>query len=202
MDNNTVVPSLVPFNGIASSVYKSTHHHYCGFYSLYIMATIIDGVVVIGGKQYKVSEETAIDWAYDGQDTIITEKRLLYTRDFLEAHSLIYNVDHQIVGILLSGMATKDGDFCYAIQDGFKLYNNHLTGTNLIVREKIKPIVYADRQFDNKEELLKYLEKGAAGRRGAILYHTAGQNAQLVLYDENGINYSNSHLRRRVFGVL
>ncbi|AAS82681.1 ORF57 [Agrotis segetum granulovirus] len=198
--NHSTVPSLVPFDG--SSLYKSTHHHYCGFYSLFILAPIIDDTVVVDGKQYKLSEENAIDWAYDGTDTIITEKRLLYTEHPLEPNTLIYNVNHEIVGILLRYMVTKDGEYCYAIQDGFKLYNNHLTDTNIVVREKKKLIVYADQQFDTKEDLMKYLKEGkkSAGR-GAILYHKGGRDAQLVLY-ENGRNLSNSHLRRRVFGVL
>lgn len=197
-----LVPTLIPF-GINTIQYKSTHHHYCGFYSLYILSNIVDKTVVVDGKQYEVSEDTMIDWAFDGQDTIVTEKRLLYTHQELPIHAPIYNINNDLVGIVLRGMVSKDGDYCYAIQDGFTLYNNHLSGTNLVVREKTKPIVYADHQFDTKNELQTYLECAQKRKSDveAILYHTSGCNAQLMIY-KDGVQWSNSQLRKKVFGVL
>lgn len=184
-------------------MYKDTHHHYCGFFSLSILSNIIDSTLVIDGKQYRVSEDTAIDWAYDGRDTIVTEKRLLYTERALKLHSPIYNVNNQLVGIVLRGIVTKDGDYCYAVQDGFKLYNSHLSNINLVVREKTQLIAYADQQFDNKNELLHYINKGnkRQSQPEAILYHSGGRNAQLVVY-KDGVQWSNTHLRKNIYGVI
>lgn len=193
--------SIVPF-GYDTLKYKNTHHHYCGFYSLNVLAEIIDNIVVVWGKQYIVSEETAIDWSYDGKDTIVAEKRLVYSRREWPLHSLIYNINHEIVGLVTPGINTTDDDYCYAVQDGFKLYNNHLSNINLIVREKVKLIVYADQQFKNKQDLLLYIEKPTSNNSGSILYYSGNKsNAQLVIYC-NGFQISNSQLRKKIFGVL
>ncbi|AAM70257.1 hypothetical protein [Phthorimaea operculella granulovirus] len=194
------VPTLVPFGQIQ---YKSTHHHYCGFYSLTVLAEIVDNTVVVNGKLYTVSDETAIDWAYDGIDTIISEKRLVYTNNVWPLNAPIYNIEHQIVGIVTRGIETTDGDNCYAVQDGFRLLNIHLSNVNLLVREKRKPIVYADQQFDTKQELNVYLtkNKSADSKYGAIMYHTNKLNAQLVLFAK-GHQISNIHLRKKIFGAL
>lgn len=204
--------SLVPFAGNTTLHLKQTHHHYCGFFSLHVLATIIDNVVVINGRQYTVSEDTAIDWAFDGVDTIVTEKRLLYTEESLPLHSPIYNIENNIVGLVLRGYVTTDGDWCYAIQNGFTAQNFHLSNNNLVVREKRKLISYADQQFDTKQKLVEYLEglknhdKDSFNihknlNTGAILYHVHKKNAQLVVY-QNGIQILNCHLRKNVYGVL
>nr|ADO85481.1 unknown [Pieris rapae granulovirus] len=197
--------SLAPF-GYNKVSFKQTHHHYCGFYSLNILANIIDNVVVVNGKQYPVSDETAIDWAYDGVDTIVCEKRLVYTEREWPLHTLIYNINNQIVGLVTRGVQLSTQEYCYAVQDGFNLYNNHLTGMNLIVREKKKLIAYADREFDNKSELKIYIEETQKKNcnilsYGAILYHVNKKNAQLILHN-NGVQISNSQLRKSVFGNI
>ncbi|AIS92057.1 hypothetical protein [Erinnyis ello granulovirus] len=198
--------SVVPFGDNTFPI-KQTHHHYCGFYSVQVLATIINNVVVVNGKQYNVSDETAIDWAFDGEDTIVTEKRLLYTDEELPLHAPIYNIDHQLVGIVLAGMQTTDGDYCYAIQDGFKSLNIHLSNMNLVVREKRKMACYADQQFDTKQELVDYInnrrriDEMGDSDHGAILYHVNKKNAQLVVF-QNGLQVINCHLRKKVFGVL
>jgi hypothetical protein len=197
----SLAPTLIPF-GNDTRQYKDTHHHYCGFFSLTLLACIVDDTVVIDGKQYPVSDETAIDWAFDGEDTIVTEKRLLYTERALRLHTPIFNVHNELVGLVLRGYITNDSDHCYAIQDGFKLYNNHLSGMNLVVREKRKPIAYADQQFDTKAELCVYLRAPKhPNPTSAILYHSARKNAQLMLY-RDGVQFSNSQLRKNVFGPL
>ncbi|UYE99013.1 MAG: hypothetical protein [Betabaculovirus sp.] len=204
--------SLVPFGGNTTLHLKQTHHHYCGFFSLHLLATIIDNVVVIDGQQYTVSDDTAIDWAYDGQDTIVTEKRLLYTDDELPLHSPIFNIENELVGLVLRGIQTLDGDWCYAIQDGFTAQNFHLSDVNLVVREKRRLISYADRQFDTKPDMLDYMDgfkrqfKDSFNihnyiNNGAILYHVHKKNAQLVIY-QNGLQILNCHLRKNVYGVL
>ena len=199
--------SLVPFGGNTTLHLKQTHHHYCGFFSLHVLATIIDNVVVIDGQQYTVSEDTAIDWAFDGEDTIVTEKRLLYTDEELPLHSPIFNIENKLVGLVLRGVQTLDGDWCYAIQDGFTAQNFHLSNIVLVVREKRKLISYADQQFDTKPELLEYID-GVKRKlyttnlnHGAILYHVHKKNAQLVVF-QDGVQIMNCHLRKSVYGVL
>lgn len=199
--------SLVPFGGNTTLHLKQTHHHYCGFFSLHLLATIIDNVVVIDGQQYTVSDDTAIDWAYDGQDTIVTEKRLLYTDDELPLHSPIFNIENELVGLVLRGIQTLDGDWCYAIQDGFTAQNFHLSDVNLVVREKRRLISYADRQFDTKPDMLDYIDGvkrqlyTTSLTYGAILYHVHKKNAQLVIH-QNGLQIVNCHLRKNVYGVV
>ncbi|AKN80795.1 acetyltransferase-like protein [Diatraea saccharalis granulovirus] len=192
--------TLVPFGRVQ---FKRTHHHYCGFYSLQQLSSIVDDKVVVNGKEYEVTGETAIDWAYDGVDTIVAEKRLVYSKEEWPLHGVIYNINEEIVGLVGQGVKTADGDYCYAIQDGFNLYTNHLSNINLIVREKNKLIAYADKEFDDKNELIKYLDntKGGGGEVGAILYHKNKKQAQLILY-QSGVQLSNTHLRKSVFGVL
>ncbi|ABC61182.1 unknown [Choristoneura occidentalis granulovirus] len=201
MNNLSVImEALVPF-GVNNISLKQTHHHYCGFYSLNILASIINNVVIIDNIHYEVSNDTAIDWAFDGEDTIITEKRLLYTNADLPLYATIFNLNHDIVGMVLRGIQTSDGKYCYALQDGFRLYNNHLSNVNLIVREKQKIIAYADRQFDNKQELVDYLNNDEEHKNsGAILYHTNTKNAQLILY-KKGLQISNCHLRKTIYAV-
>ncbi|QOD40021.1 acetyltransferase [Matsumuraeses phaseoli granulovirus] len=199
-----IAATLIPFGDNTKS-YKATHHHYCGFYSLYTLDHIVDDFVAIGRKKYKVSDETVIDWAYDGVDTIVSEKRLVYSKEEWPLHSLIHNIYGQILGIVTRGYLDSDDQYCYAVHNGYALYNNHLSDTNLIVREKTKPIVYADQQFDTKRELLHYLDTlnsgQTSGESGAILYHTNRKHAQLVLY-RDGKQLSNCHLRKPLYGLV
>ncbi|UXX41861.1 hypothetical protein [Psilogramma increta granulovirus] len=200
--------SLVPFGGNNTLRLKQTHHHYCGFFSLDVLATIIDDVVVIDDKQHTMSNSTAIDWAFDGEDTIVTEKRLLYTNEELPLHSPIFNIENKLVGLVLRGVQTLDNKWCYAIQDGFTGQNFHLSNVDLVVREKRKLISYADKQFDTKHDLVKYIDSvknklnsNDIKNYGAILYHVNKKNAQLVLF-QNGVQFLNCHLRKSIYGVL
>lgn len=192
--------TIVPFGVSSVSNLKTTHHHYCGFYSLHLLAGIVNDLVVVNGKEYQVSEETVIDWAYDGVDTIVAEKRLVYSDVPWKLHDPIFNTDGDVVGLVGSPLLAYNGDYCYAVQDAFKYYNNHLSNVNLVVKEKTAAIAYADRQFETKKELKEYLENETDRSKGygAILYHTGKKNAQLILY-RDGVQLSNSHLRKNVF---
>lgn len=195
---------IIPFGVRGSSRYKATHLHYCGYYSNTLLAHIVQNVVVVENENFVVSENTAIDWAYDGHDTIITEKRLVYTIKEWPIHTPIYNIHKQLVGIVTYGVQQSSKTYCYAIQDGFRLFNCHLSNLCLVVREKTKKFVYADKQFDMKEDLVRYVHSllpSYYDANGAILYHTKKFDTQLVLHQGNQ-QISIIQLRRPIFGAV
>ncbi|AAP85693.1 ORF_56 [Adoxophyes orana granulovirus] len=197
----TTINGIVPF-GVDTIQYKATRHHYCGFYSTILLSGIVNNVVIVDGDRYDVSNETVLDWAYDGIDTILTEKRIVYSNKPWLLHEPIYNVNMEIIGIVLQNYTHDADKYVYLVQDGYNLYSNLLSNVNLIVREKTKPIAYADQLFDTKKELFEYLNttnlNKETGKYGAILYHQNSKNAQLMLHFD-GKQLSNSHLRKNIF---
>lgn len=198
---------------LATASIKATHHHYCGFYSDMVLPSFNGSTVSVNNKYYTVSNDLVIDWAYDGQDTIVTFKRAMYTEDCIPLGSLITQ-NGKILGAIVrrSYKATEErtwdgGQHCtfiktrayYPIQDGFRFINVHLTGCDLQLVEKTKPIAYANRQFDTKEQLVSYLASPSRDS-GAIMYHTNGQNAQMIVY-VNGLNIINQHFRAPIVNI-
>lgn len=203
------LPDLVMFTSTLASIAKTSHHHYCGFYSRAVLPEI-HGPVEVNGKTYNVTREPVVDWAYDGIDTIVTVKERLYTDDDLPHGSLIHHNSRLVGAIVRKAVARTvtwmwDGGAenavpvdrqYYPIQNGFKHLNVHISGHEVLPELKTKPIVYAARQFDSKPALLEYL-KNPADETGARMYHQCTNNAQLVVYHK-GINIINMHLRTPV----
>lgn len=187
---------------------KNTYHHYCGFYSKYVLPSICSSnEVMIDNTVYTVSNDRVIDWFYDGIDTIVTEKRLLYTDDELPDGLVIYNNDsnkslQRPVGVICGGHSGV-----YPIQDGFKLFNLHLSNVRVSAQLKTKIIAYADRQFDSKSQLVHYLnelkctnnDKCTKELRSTIFYKNNSKESQLTVSDGNGQQLLNMHFRLPVF---
>lgn len=202
--NITTTTMLVRFQDVSDNIkmvneLKGRCHHYCGFFSDKLLSPIqSDATVRIGDIEYKV-EGTVLDHAFDGEDSIITEKRIVKVEnqdDDNGAHlydgAVVRNSLDQIVGLL-----TVRGDY-RLVQDAFKLFNVHLSRTKVTVQEKTKMIAYADRQFDTKLELVEYIasKDHKTGHDGCVIYHRkGGADAQIVTY-RNGLQNLNIHTRQ------
>nr|UYX49688.1 acetyltransferase [Darna trima granulovirus] len=171
--------TLIPF-GSNTLCCKRTHRQYCGFYSLEKLSCIYDDTVVVNGKQYWVSDDIVIDWAYDGLDTIVSQKRLVYTRQRWILHDPIYNINNCLVGLVTRGTVSNN-DYVYALHDGDKLQSFQFFDTNLIVRDE----AYLDNNLDN----------------GAIMYHNNKYATKLVVYKDNA-PICCTYFGNKIFGTL
>nr|BDU47020.1 acetyltransferase-like protein [Spodoptera litura male-killing virus] len=176
----------------------NTMHHYCGFYSNFILPQLIGNFVTIDNRNYTLEPKTIICSAYNGRDTIITEMSYLITDKINKVGSYIYNNGN------LVGLVTRNNiDKIIPIQNGFNNINIHLSNIQLEHRVKTKLIAYADQQFDNKQQLLEYLENNVNNNHQpkAIIYTDCNNNnAQLIVY-ENGLNIINTHLRNKYVSI-
>lgn len=173
---------------------KETHHHYVGFYSNKVLPAINGNEVTIAGKKYKLDKEPHITYGKSGDDTIVSEVRTITTNDKIPLGTIVYNKAKQPVS-MIHNTGKK-----YAIQDGFTRTNIHLTKMTIDHQIKDKPIAYADKQFQNKQQLVDYLSlpdpiRDLNPNIHATIY-TSPQltNAQLIIH-EAGRNIANLQLR-------
>lgn len=187
-------------------VLKTTHHHYAGFYSDVVLPPT-DKTVKIETKDGKTivarKDSPVINFGYSGQDTIITvQPTALVDKeicDDIPTGSVVRNYETgEVTGLITSKMQMGHFDV-YPIQDGFRHPNIHLN--NRVTHQiKRKPIVYADKQFDTKQELVKYI---AANPDKPTTYkstlYTDAENkyTQLIIHDK-GHTIANIQLRHRL----
>lgn len=173
--------------------FKDTRHHYAGFYALNVVPPIDGDYVYIQDTRHYLLPYTVVNFGYSGRDTIISVQRAIESETHIPTGTPVYNSKGAVVSLI-----TGNQDNIYPIQDGFNHENYHLSNIRVTVQNKTKIIAFADKQFDKKEQLVKYLKTQPPKTADeAILYDNNGKSTQLVVY-RNGKNILNVHIRSRL----
>lgn len=186
---------------------KETHHHYVGFYSKSVLPKLPNKVLIktpTAGVITTVVNEPCINMGYSGNETIITEQPIVKIDKTTEVPpgSLVVNTEtNEPIGAITSSI-TLGKQKAYPVQDGFRRYNAHLA-MKVERATKIKPIAYADKQFDNKQQLMQYLNglpPNNSNVKATLLTDKDNMNTQLIIH-EQGRNIANIHLRHRLIDI-
>lgn len=181
-----------------SAVHKTTMHHYCGFYSTHVLPGIlIDGRVVVNEKSLPFTGIMMADAQSDKIDVHVTIKKLYFVdKSQASVGDIIKNTDGQIIGKITSVFLYNERR-AILVQDAFKNINIHFNDAKLSVVNKVKPIIYAGRQFSTKDELVKYLQTTVEEEDDnyyVTVAYDATTNTQ-VSFHRKGKQFSNTHLR-------
>lgn len=186
---------------------KATHHHYPGFYSSTVLPPCertveiktADNVAPVIGHP----RDLAVNYGYSGSDTIIAVQPTMMIRkeiaEDIPQGSIVTNFDtKQPIG-LITGKIEMNEYNAYPIQNGFRETNIHLN-TRVTRTIKTKPIIYADKQFDTKQELNEYitsLPDNPSNFKATLVTDEYNRNTQLVLHT-HGHMIANIQLRHRL----
>lgn len=183
---------------------KDSQHHYAGFYSSKVLQPL-NNKVAIKTKNDKVVttviNEPCINIGKSGLDTIITEQPIVKIDNDVDVPpgSLVMHPDTQEIYGAITSRQKIGKQTAYPVQDGFRRANVHLSVP--LQREiKSKPIAYADKQFDNKNELTEYLSKlppQDPSVKATLLTDRDNMNTQLIIHSY-GRNIANIQLRHRL----
>lgn len=186
---------------------KATHHHYPGFYSDTVLPPCERTVEIeVKGQQKKIighPRNSTVNYGFSGSDTIITvQPTIMVPKETIEdipQGSIVTNYEGKQAVSMITGKIDMGAYDAYPIQNGFRETNIHLN-TRVTRMVKTKPILYADKQFDTKQQLTEYLstlEPKPDTFKATLVTDVHNKNTQLVLHSR-GHMIANIHLRHRL----